>query len=251
MQPGNIAEARWSINLTATGNIVKIIYLFILAFLLPTPAYSSEKNELVYWNSEQGKILRARIAADADYWQLSPELAMQHTQTFCSVASAVTVLNALTIARPVDPAYAPYGYFTQANYFTPQVAEVVSLQTVLTMGMTRDQMATTLVRHGADVRSVSGDSLSVDELRSLLQRALLEDGQYVLANYLRSSLGQQGGGHWSVLAALDSTTDRVLILDVAKYKYPPVWITVSALQKAIATVDRVSRKARGLVVVAE
>ncbi|MES1982036.1 MAG: phytochelatin synthase family protein [Pseudomonadota bacterium] len=230
---------------------MKIIYILILSLVLPAAGYADIEPDLVYWNSEQGKILRTRIAADADYWQLSPGFTTQNTQTYCSVASAVTVLNGLNTSKPVDPAYAPYPYFTQNNFFTPEVTTIITPQTVLAMGMTRDQMAATLASHGAKVQSLPGDQFSVDELRGLLQKTLLEEGHYVLANYLRASLGQQGGGHWSVLAAMDSASDRVLILDVAKYKYPPVWVTVSALQRAIATVDRVSHKARGLVLVAE
>ena len=33
------------------------------------------------------------------------------------------------------------------------------------------------------------------------------------------------GGHISPLAAYDAETDRLLILDVSRYKYPPVWVT--------------------------
>jgi hypothetical protein len=90
-----------------------------------------------------------------------------------------------------------------------------------------------------------------DELRALLKKALGDDGQFVLANYFRETLGQVGGGHWSVLAAYDAQTDRVLILDVAKYKYAPAWVTISALRQSIATTDSVSSKARGLVIVAK
>ena len=122
--------------------------------------------------------------------------------------------------NPSIPTYAPYAYFTQSNYFTPEVIKIISPQTVLQMGMTREQMAETLVAQGVQARSIAGDTLNDDELRALLQKALLDDGQFVLANYLRANLGQVGGGHWSALAAFDTQSDRVLILDVAKYKYP-------------------------------
>ena len=117
--------------------------------------------------------------------------------------------------------------------------------------MTREQMAETLAAQGVRTRSIAGDSLNDDDLRILLQKALLDDGQFVLANYLRASLGQVGGGHWSALAAFDAQSDRVLILDVAKYKYPPVWVSISALRQAIATIDTTSNKSRGLVIVSK
>ena len=55
-------------------------------------------------------------------------------------------------------------------------------------------------------------------------RALAEPNRYVIVNYLRRTLGQERGGHISPLAAYDADADRFLILDVSRYKYPPVWV---------------------------
>ncbi|MGA7750141.1 MAG: phytochelatin synthase family protein [Gallionella sp.] len=235
-----------------------LIFLIIFyAFALPAFAESlaaastNTQPAVVYWDSAEGKALRARMPADADYWQLAPSFAMQITQSYCSVASAVTVLNAMPILKPIDPAYAPYAYFTQSNFFTPEVVKVISPQTVLAMGMTREQMAETLSRQGVKAISIAGDTLSEEDLRTLLKKALGDDGQFVLANYFRANLGQVGGGHWSVLAAYDAQSDSVLILDVAKYKYPPAWVSISILQQAIATIDTTSNKSRGLVIVSK
>jgi hypothetical protein len=95
--------------------------LILLVLLIAPLSLEAAEPALTYWNSETGKILRARIPADADYWQLSPWFAEQINQTYCSVASAITVLNAMPIKKPVDPVYAPNAYFTQSNYFTPEV----------------------------------------------------------------------------------------------------------------------------------
>src|ERR1022692_3871556 len=138
---------------------MKNIVLAIILYALASAAFAASNAEpaVIYWDSAEGKILRARIPADADYWQLSPAFAMQVTQTYCSVASAITVLNAMPIKKPVDPAYAPYAYFTQSNYFTPEVIKIISPQTVLQMGMTREQMAETLTAQGVSAKSIAGD----------------------------------------------------------------------------------------------
>jgi hypothetical protein len=229
-------------------NIVLAIILCV--FVQTAVAASVGEPAVIYWDSAAGKALRARIPPDADYWQLAPTFTTQITQTYCSVASAVTVLNAMPIQKPIDPTYAPYAYFTQSNFFSPEVVKVISPQTVLTMGMTREEMAEVLRRQGVSATSVAGDTFTDDSLRSLLQKALGDDGQFVLANYFRANLGQVGGGHWSVLAAYDAQTDSVLILDVAKYKYTPAWVGISTLHQAIATIDTTSNKPRGLVIVA-
>lgn len=228
----------------------KIVFLITLYFFVSaTSGFAGEEPAVVYWDSEAGKILRTRIPADADYWQLSTTFAVQSTQTYCSVASAITVLNAMPVKKPVDPAYTPYAYFTQSNYFTPDVIKVISPQTVLSMGMTREQMAETLALQGVKVKTIAGDTLDDEGLRTLLRNTLGDDGQFVLVNYFRANLGQVGGGHWSVLAAFDAQSDSVLILDVAKYNYTPVWVGISTLRQAIATIDTTSNKARGLIIV--
>lgn len=228
-----------------------LVVILLCALVSATCVFAGEETAVVYWDSAAGKTLRARIPPDADYWQLAPTFAVQMTQTYCSVASAITVLNAMPIHKPVDPAYAPYAYFTQSNFFTPEVSKIISPQTVLTMGMTREQMAEVLKQQGVSATSIAGDTFSNDSLRVLLQKALGDDGQFVLANYFRANLGQVGGGHWSILAAYDAQTDSVLILDVAKYKYTPVWVGISTLRQAIATIDSTSNKSRGLVIVAK
>lgn len=110
-------------------------------------------------------------------------------------------------------------------------------------------MVETLALQDVKVKTIAGDTLDDEGLRTLLRKTLGDDGRFVLVNYLRANLGQVGGGHWSVLAAFDAQSDSVLILDVAKYKYTPVWVGISTLRQAIATIDTTSNKARGLVIV--
>lgn len=223
-----------------------IVTLFVL-FICTAHA---EEPAVLYWNDAAAKPLRARIAPDADYWQLMPAFATQQTQSYCAVASAVTVLNAMPVKKPIDPIYQPYAYFTQNDFFTPAVSKIISAETVLQQGMTREEMVKVLEQQGVKARSIAGDTLDATTLRTLLHKALLDDGQLVLINFLRQSLGQVGSGHWSVLAAYDAQSDRVLVLDVAKYKYEPWWATIPALQKSMDTLDTTSNKQRGLVIVA-
>jgi hypothetical protein len=230
-----------------------LLAALLLGLALAAPAYGDGggigKAAPIYWDTPEGHILRARMPPDADYWALSPNFTVQATQSYCGVATAVTVLNSLPIAKPVDPAYAPYAYFTQRNFFTPGVSRIISAQTAMSQGVTRDEMARALTSFGLHAHSIPGDTLTDTSLRELLKAALGNDGRFVLANYFRGTFGQVGGGHWSALAAYDAATDRVLILDVAKYKYAPGWVTLDALRQSLSTLDTTSGKPRGLVVV--
>jgi hypothetical protein len=224
--------------------------LFTILIAVSVNAKAAEP-EVIYWDSEAGKVIRARISADSDYWQLIPWFAEQINQTYCGVASAITVLNAMPIKKPVDPIYAPHAYFTQSNFFTPEVKKIISPQTVRSQGITRDEMVEILTRQGVKATTVAGDSVDESTLRTLMQKSLGDDGQFVLVNFSRSSLGQEGWGHWSVLAAYDAQSDRVLILDVSKYMYAPEWIGINTLRIAIDTLDTTSNKKRGLVFVSK
>ncbi len=67
---------------------------------------------------------------------------------------------------------------------------------------------------------------------------------------MRKALGQETFGHISPLAAYDEKADRFLILDVARYKYPPAWVKASDLFDAMNTPDPSNGgKTRGYVVV--
>ena len=48
-------------------------------------------------------------------------------------------------------------------------------------------------------------------------------------------------------AAYDTRSDRVLILDVARYRYPAAWVAVPALWQAIRSIDTSSGLSRGLI----
>jgi hypothetical protein len=53
----------------------------------------------------------------------------------------------------------------------------------------------------------------------------------------------------SPLAAYDATSDRFLLLDVSRYKYPAVWVRAEALFAAMNTTDGTMGASRGWVVV--
>ena len=60
---------------------------------------------------------------------------------------------------------------------------------------------------------------------------------------------QQGGGHISPIAAWHAATDPVLLLDVARYRYPAGWISGKTLWETSLTVDSYSGSSGELVVV--
>jgi hypothetical protein len=188
--------------------------------------------------------------ARADYGPLAEQFLTQANLAYCGVASAVMVLNSLGVPAPAVPGYGRYRFWTQENVFdVPAGRQVVSAELVRRQGMTLAELAALLSSHGVAAEAIPGDQLSLEQFRALLRSHLSQPGDRLLANYNRPSLGQAGGGHIAPLAAFHAPSDRVLILDVARYRYPSVWVPVADLWKAIRTTDSSSGRSRGLVTI--
>lgn len=205
---------------------------------------------LIAFNSAEGELLLLESKARKDYWNLSMQFITQNNQAYCGVASIVMVLNALSIPAPVAQEYAPYHVFTQDNFFdNEQTKKVLSPEVVSRQGMTLDQLGQLLGSYPVKVKGYHASESSLEKFRSSVVANLKQPDNFVLVNYLRKSMGQEKGGHISPIAAYNEQTDRFLILDVSRYKYPPIWVKTADLWRAMATVDSVSGKTRGFVFV--
>ena len=67
----------------------------------------------------------------------------------------------------------------------------------------------------------------------------------LVCSYNRKTLGQTGSGHFSPIGAYDPETDHVLILDVARFKYPPHWVLLETLFESMRTNDASTGQPRG------
>lgn len=191
------------------------------------------------------KILSQNI--DHHFLKLKDQFLTQKNQTYCGVASIVMVLNALNIEGPADPVYAPFRPFTQDNFFSIANTSAISLDVLAKEGMTLDQAASLLITLPVHSKALHADQLSLKAFRELLKNK--KKNRYLIANFLRDTLQQERGGHFSPIGAYDKKYDRVLILDVARYKYPPVWVKVKDLWEAMNTMDSSSKKYRGLLLI--
>ncbi len=202
---------------------------------------------LVALDSTEGQRFFEESEARADYWTLSEQYVTQRSGNFCGVASGVMVLGALQVTAPVDDQLGVPA-FTQDDFFNECARRVLS--PTLMPGMTIDQLADLLQCHPASAHAVHAADTSLADFRALAAKNLATAGDYLIVNYDRAGLGQEHMGHISPLGAYDAKTDKFLVMDVARYKYPPVWADAAALFAAMSTDDFVSGKTRGFVVVA-
>jgi hypothetical protein len=202
-----------------------------------------------------------------DFFHLSNQFESQGNKAFCGPTSSVIVLNAVrmgndAVAKPQDPslvsaedrARLPPGFdplfyrYTQNNFFDEKVREVKTRSEVFGQprgeggqsdaGIQLRQLAGMLAAQGLDVKlRVLNDSLKDAVVREELKKNLKTQGDYVIINYFRPVLGQQGGGHVSPLAAYDAKSDSFLVMDVNATDQRWVWVKTTALLASMRTPD--------------
>lgn len=228
--------------LAVLGVLIVVAVLGMSGFvwwkLQPHPDPQPLPSNLIAATTPEGRALLEQAEAAADYGPLSSNYVSQKLISYCGVASSVTVLNSL--GRQTD----------QSDFFTPAANAVRERRKVMFGGMSLPDLGGLLAAHGLAVDVRHADGLSLEEFRSVVARNLADPGDYLLVNYQREVLGQSRVGHISPIAAYDAETDRVLIMDTASYKYPPTWVELPMLHKAMNTTDGSTGKSRGYVEVA-
>jgi hypothetical protein len=206
--------------------------------------------DLIGLSSQAGEKLLMESDARRPYLPLTAHFVTQKNQAYCGVASMVMVLNALEVKAPPAPEYAPFAHFTQDNALNEQTERILPQGVLIKQGMTLDQLGALLETHGVKSSVWHASDISLRAFRQVVVHSLNQTDRHVLVNYLRKAIGQERGGHISPLAAYDVESDRFLILDVSRYKYPPIWVTASQLYEAMNTPDSDNQnRSRGFVIV--
>ena len=74
-------------------------------------------------------------------------------------------------------------------------------------------------------------------------------GLYSVINFGRRELEQTGTGHFACLGGFHPESQKVLILDTARFKYPPFWVDLESFYRSVKTKDEDSNKMRGFIVI--
>lgn len=226
-------------------------FLLLLLGLVATRRLGAEPlalpDHLVALDTEPGQALLRGAEARAGYAALHAHFEMQRKPASCGPTTMAMLLNALAAgqrsgAAPRRPE------FDQRRVFTPAVEALRPRRKVERNGMPLALFAEALRTHGVAVGLSYVAEMGVDDFRRRAAAELATAGRFVAVNYLRPALGQEGAGHISPLAAYHGGSDRFLILDVARRRYPPVWVETQALFDAM-TPPGGGRSSRGFVTV--
>lgn len=194
---------------------------------------------LISFESPEGEALLQESDAKADSEALLAHFETQQKGSWCSVAGAVTVINASNPSTPL----------TQDGFFTDCTNQKRSWFSITFGGMSLQTFASLLECHGMKVTAHLAEAVPLDQFRAIAVENMRNPRDFLVVNYQRAVLGQKESGHLSPIGAYHSPSDRFLILDVARYKYPPVWVKAEALWNAMNTPDSGSGHTRGFAVI--
>jgi glutathione gamma-glutamylcysteinyltransferase len=174
-----------------------------------------------------------------------PLIEQFHTQAdpaFCGLASLVVALNALGI----DPGRLWRGSW---RWFSEELLDCCApLERVRKAGVSLAELACLARCNGAKTTLDRADERSIDDFRQAVELAASAAADPVLiVGYSRAGLGQTGGGHFSPVGGYHRRRDLVLILDVARFKYPPHWVPLAELYESMRGIDPSSGRSRGWV----
>ncbi|MDF1653782.1 MAG: phytochelatin synthase family protein [Coxiellaceae bacterium] len=232
-------------------NRIMLLVLFILTpIFAPAGTTLPVPTNLIDFNSVKGMQLFNTSTHKQAFFALSPYFVTEKGLAFCGPASAVMALNALHIDRPTTPQHTPYTIFNQQNIFNEKALTVITPAVIYHQGATLAEVAGLLQSNAATVKTIYGSKASLADFKKDAIAAVSGKHSLILINFCRKYIHEKGCGHFSPLAAYNKTSDRFLLLDVARYKYPPVWVTASGIYKALSTgVDTTSHKSRGYLIV--
>jgi glutathione gamma-glutamylcysteinyltransferase len=197
--------------------------------------------DAIAFSSPEGRELFAEALAAqgmGGYFPLAEQFHTQSDPSYCGPGSLVMALNALG----VDPERLWKGSW---RWFAEDLLDCCApLAEIREHGLSIGQVACLARCNGADVEMERADSTNLMAWRAALEIAANGDG-IVIASYSRAAMGQTGSGHFSPIGGYHAARDLTLILDVARFKYPPHWVPAEQLWRAMRAVDPTTGEARG------
>jgi glutathione gamma-glutamylcysteinyltransferase len=197
--------------------------------------------EAIAFSSTEGRQVFAEALAAGSldgYFPLAEQFHTQSEPAYCGLGSLVVALNALAI----DPGRLWKGPW---RWFGEELLDCcVPLAEVRERGLALDELACLARCNGAEVDVVRADGANLGAWREALTTAS-RGAAVLIAAYDRAVLGQTGSGHFSPIGGYHQDRDLALVLDVARFKYPPHWISAERLWKAMQSLDLATGRARG------
>lgn len=235
----------------------------------------ASKTQLVLFDSDESMERLSRSNAKIDFFSLANQFEAQSNAIFCGPTSATIVLNAMRSKQKtklpkdkirlnrINPLKLPASIdlslprYTQENVVAKSPKKLshvfgkklsIDGRKMIDPGYQLRDFNALLKAHGLKTKlRVVDANISEDDVLAEMISNLKERHNYVIINYLRTAVGQKGGGHISPVGAYDKASNSFLILDVNPAKASWVWMPASKLLQGMRTFDQ--RENRGYILV--
>ncbi|OEU14151.1 phytochelatin synthase [Fragilariopsis cylindrus CCMP1102] len=227
---------------------------------LPEPKYTVHKRvlptTLTAFSSKRGKqfLMEAFAGGTAEsYWNLTEHFVNQSDPAFCGVTTLLMCLNALCI----DPNIRWRGgwrFYGSEDVLLDRCC--FSAERIRRKGIVMEDFTRLGRCHGLTIdlkrpttssnnNHTSYSHSSQSDIRSILSDTISKHKPILVVSFSRTALHQTGDGHFSPVGAYHEDSDTVLVLDVARFKYAPYWVSVPDLYMSMQEKDCVTKKPRG------
>ncbi|KAJ3095232.1 hypothetical protein HDU97_007136 [Phlyctochytrium planicorne] len=116
----------------------------------------------------------------------------------------------------------------------------------LEMGITLDEFACLARCNGLDGERRNGDEVSFDQFLNDIKAISSGDGSvHMVVAFSRKLLEQSGDGHFSPIGGFHEKESQVLVLDVARFKYPSYFASAEKLYESLKPIDKETGRSRG------
>jgi hypothetical protein len=216
--------------------------------------YSPGEISLVKWNSTEGQRRLNESDAKEAFFRLAHFYQPQINPTYCGIASAVIVLNAIAqpfhqapnqdaLTVPLDgeiPLFFPaYSQLTFLGELTQAIKsrEVIQGRARNAMGVLEPGVSLATLQRLIAIYGFECEArrdADVSRFRTNLQKVLAHPTSFLIAHFRCDVLGGVQFAHISPLAAWHRASDSVLVLDTGGHKSPWFWVPVEHLFRAMA-----------------
>lgn len=177
------------------------------------------------------------------FFKLISYFQTQSEPAYCGLASLSMVLNALAI-DPGRKWKGPWRWFDESMLDCCEPLEKVKAE-----GISFGKVVCLAHCAGAKVDAFRTNHSTIDDFRKFIVDCTSRDDCHLISSYDRRKFEQTGSGHFSPIGGYHAGKDMALILDVARFKYPPHWVPVTLLWEAMNTIDKESGLHRGFMLI--
>ncbi|KAI9221501.1 PCS-1 protein [Blastocladiella britannica] len=211
----------------------------------PPPQPSFYKRELpstcIDYASRTGKDLFKVALLEGNlegYFRLAGQFTTQSEPAFCGLGTLCMVLNALGI-DPQRQWKGPWRWYEDSMLDCCR-----PLDEIKRTGITLGEFGCLALCNGLSAKVYRADRVTLDRFIADISRTSASEDDVLCVSYDRGTLKQTGQGHFSPVAGYCKQKRMVLILDVARFKYPPYWVPVELLWESLHPHDPDTGKPR-------